>query len=47
MVITPNAKFHFNRLILTLVFGIPRTWRTIEKAGPDRVKLFDGSEFSA
>ena len=41
MDIMPHAKFHFNRLMLTLIFGIrasepppPRT----EKAGPDRVK---------
>ena len=43
-----HAKFHFNRSMLTLIFGIrasepppsppPRTWRTTEKAGPDRVK---------
>ena len=37
-----HAKFHFNRLMLTLIFGIwasePRAWRTTEKAGPDRVK---------
>ena len=31
-----HAKFHFNRLMLTLIFGI-RAWRTTEKAGPDRV----------
>ena len=44
MDIMPYAKFHFNRLMLTLIFGIrafepPRAWRTTEKAGPDRVKL--------
>ena len=38
-----HAKFHFNRLMLTLIFGVwasepPRAWRTTEKAGPDRVK---------
>ena len=39
-----HAKFHFNRLMLTLIFGIrafeppPRARRTTEKAGPDRVK---------
>ena len=41
------AKFHFNRLMLTLIFGIrasvppPPPWarQTTEKAGPDRVKL--------
>ena len=38
-----HAKFHFNWLMLTLIFGIwaseppPRAWRTTEKAGPDRV----------
>ena len=30
------AKFNFNQLILTLIFGI-RAWRTTEKAAPDRV----------
>ena len=38
-----HAKFHFNRLMLTLIFGIrasdpPRAWRTTKKAGLDRVK---------
>ena len=41
-----HAKFHFNQLMLTLIFGIraseppphPRAWRTTKKAGPDRVK---------
>ena len=41
-----HAKFHFNRLMLTLIFGIraseppppPWAWRTTEKAEPDRVK---------
>ena len=38
-----HAKFHFNWLMLTSIFGIwaseppPRAWRTTEKAGPDRV----------
>ena len=38
-----HAKFHFIRLMLTLIFGIwvselpPRAWRTAEKAGPDWV----------
>ena len=40
------AKFHLNRLMLTLIFGIwaselpppPQAWQTTEKAGPDRVK---------
>ena len=39
-----HAKFHFNRLMLTLIFGVwaseppprPRAWKTTEKAGPDR-----------
>ena len=45
MDIMTHAKFHFNRLMLTLIFGIwtskspPRTWRTTEKAGPDRGNL--------
>ena len=44
MAIMTHAKFHFNWLMLTLIFGIwasepPRAWRTTEKAGPDRVKL--------
>ena len=43
MAIMIHAKFHFNWLMLTLIFGIwasepPRAWRTTEKAGPDRVK---------
>ena len=40
MDIMAHAKFHFNRLMLTLIFGIqaPRAWRTTEKAGPNRVK---------
>ena len=44
-----HAKFHFNGLMLTLIFGIraseppPRAWRTTEKAGPDRVKGAVGS----
>ena len=42
MAIMTHAKFHFNWLMLTLIFGIwasepPRAWRTTEKAGPDRV----------
>ena len=41
-----HAKFHFNRLMLTMIIGIqasepppppPLAWRTTEKAGPDRV----------
>ena len=44
MAIMTHAKFHFNWLMLTLIFGIwasepPRAWRTTEKAGPDRVKI--------
>ena len=43
MAIMTHTKFHFNWLMLTLIFGIwasepPRAWRTTEKAGPDRVK---------
>ena len=41
MAIMTHAKFHFNWLMLTSIFGIwasePRAWRTTEKAGPDRV----------
>ena len=45
MDIMTHAKFNFNRLMLTLIFGIrdsepPRAWRTTEKAGPDRVKSY-------
>ena len=44
MDIMTRAKFHFNRLMLTLIFGVwasepPRAWRATEKAGPDRVKV--------
>ena len=46
MAIMTHAKFHFNRLMLTLIFGIwasnPRAWRATEKAGLDRAKLFWG-----
>ena len=40
MAIMAHAKLHFNRLVLTLIFGIraPGAWRTTEKAGSDRVK---------
>ena len=47
MAIMTHDKFHFNRLMLILIFGIlasepppppPRAWRTTEKAGLDRVK---------
>ena len=39
-----HAKFNFNQLMLTLIFGIRaseplQAWRTTEKAGPDRVKV--------
>ena len=37
MEILTHAKFHFNRLMLTLIFGT-RAWRTTEKAAHDRVK---------
>ena len=46
MVIISDAKFHFNRLMLTLILASgalnpspppPRAWRTTEKTGPDRV----------
>ena len=45
MAIMTYAKFNFNWLMLTLIFGIwasepPRAWRTTEKAGPDRVNPF-------
>ena len=41
MNIMTHTKIHFNRLMLTLTFGVwapPRAWPTTEKAGPDRVK---------
>ena len=45
MDIMTHAKFHFDGLKLTMIFGIrssepppPQAWRTTEKAGPDRVK---------
>ena len=43
MAIMTHAKFHFNRLIVTLIFlasgpvSYPRAWRTTENAGPDRL----------
>ena len=48
--ITTHAKFHFNWLMLTLIFGIwasepPRAWRTTERAGPDGVKYRGISTF--
>ena len=45
MAIMTHAKFHFNWLMVTLIFGIwaseppPRAWRMTEKAGPVWVKL--------
>ena len=52
MGIMTHAKFHFNRLILTLVFGIrasepPRAWRTTKKAGHDRVNIDFSQEIFA
>ena len=43
MLIMTLAKFDFNRLMLTFIFGIwasetPWDCPTTEKAGPDRVK---------
>ena len=38
MAIMIHAKFHFNWLMLTLIFSI-WAWRSTEKAGPDRVKF--------
>ena len=43
MDIMTRVEFHFNRLMLTLIFGVwasepPRAWRATEKAGLDRVK---------
>ena len=43
MALMTHAKFHFNRLRVTLIpdiraFEPPLAWRTTEKAGPDRVK---------
>ena len=40
MTIMTHAKFHFNWLMLTLIFGIWASERTTEKAGPDRVKMW-------
>ena len=33
-----HAKFNFNQLMLTMIFGI-RAWQMTEKAGPDRVNI--------
>ena len=49
-----HAKFNFNQLMLTLIFGIwaseppppPRAWRMTEKAGPDRVKRSEKNKIS-
>ena len=47
MAIMTYTKFHFNWLMLTLIFGIwasePRACRTTEKAGPDRDSRFPSS----
>ena len=49
--ILTHAKFNFNQLMLTLIFGIraseltPWAWRTTEKAGPDRVKISNINQF--
>ena len=51
MAIMTPAKFHFNRLMLTLIFGIraseppPPGLGTTEKAGPDRVKNEESRTF--
>ena len=50
MAIMTYAKFNFNGLMLTLIFGI-RAWRATEKAGPHRVKVKylrqrEGAEYS-
>ena len=50
MAIMTHAKFHFNRLMLTLIFGIwasepSRAWQTAEKAGPDRAKRLKMDSF--
>ena len=52
MAILNQARFHFNWLMAILIFGIraseppppppSKAWRTTEKAGPDRVRLFFG-----
>ena len=48
MAIMTHEKFHFNRLMVTLIFGIracepppppPKARRTTEKAGPDRINV--------
>ena len=53
MVMMTHTKLHFNRLMLTLIFGIrdskpppsSRALRTTEKAGPDRVKATKNTNF--
>ena len=45
MAMITHAKFHFNWLMLTLIFGIrasepPSGLANDWKAGPDRVKVF-------
>ena len=48
MDIMTHAKFHFDRLMLSLIFGVraserpsppppPWAWQTTEKAGPDKI----------
>ena len=42
MAVMTDAKFHSNRLMLTLIFGIWASeplpaWLSTEKAGPDRL----------
>ena len=39
MNIMTHAKFYFNRLILTLIFGIRTSKPPLPLLGPDRVKL--------
>ena len=49
MAVMTHAKFHFNRLMVALIFGIqaseipppppPQARRTTEKVGSDRVKI--------
>ena len=43
MDIMTHEKFHFNRLMLTLILASgplspPRVWRMTEKAGPDGLR---------
>ena len=48
MAIMTHAKFHFSRLMVTLIFDIraselppppPPTWRTTQEAEPDRFEV--------